>query len=396
MPEREGINDSQDSDDLSLWTDAGTGTATAIADPTPQEPYRPPRVPHGLPHVVRFATESGPLLPWEVRSLVILVSRYGNVKGEASVAVSTLCEITNTGSKNTIEHRLQLACDVGIMRKDSGKGGQDRKSNTYVFLGEDRGWEPLPMDDRPGTNPIVALAQVRRRNEELSARNQALETELERLKAEIAQLRNGGAIGHPDVTNGEDGSPPHEATHSYEIEGPRGSPESHVAIGHSGVTNGEGEIPSEEGSHSYGIGDSELLPEGHGAIGHSGVTNGEDAGQQYLARRARVEALVLEHRAYYDRSFRSGVLSAIEYFCRSAENEAELNRQAGILRAGQDPRAQDATPPRDNQSPPPRVNPETGRREVEFCPDCNSPYTTFNGEERCPDCTHRRRRESEA
>ena len=40
---------------------------------------------------------------------------------------------------------------------------------------------------------------------------------------------------------------------------------------------------------------------------------------------------------------------------------------------------------------------ESGRREVEFCPDCNSPYTTFNGEERCPDCTDlRRRREREA
>ena len=401
MPEREGINDSQDFDDLSAWVDAGAGAATAIADPTPEEPYRPPRVPHGLPHVVRFATESGPLLPWEVRSLVILVSRYGNVKGEASVAVSTLCEITNTGSKNTIEHRLQLACDVGILRKDSGKGGQDRKSNTYVLLGEDRSWEPLPMDDRPGTNPIVALAQVRRRNEELSAKNQALETELERLRAEIAQLRIDIPIGHPDVTNGEASPTPGEASRSYEREDPHISPENHGAIGHSGVTNGEEETRPEEGSLSYETGDPIPSPGESGAIGHSGVTNGEDEGQQYLARRARVEALVLEHRPYYDRSFRGGVLSAIEFFSRSAENEAELNRQAGILGAGQDPRAQDAGPPKDNESqdnesPRPRVNPETGRREVEFCPDCNSPYTTFNGEERCPDCTGRRRREREA
>ena len=105
---------------------------------------------------------------------------------------------------------------------------------------------------------------------------------------------------------------------------------------------------------------------------------------------------MLEHRPYYDRSFRGGVLTAIEFFSRSDENEQELLRQAGILEAGQDPRAQDAGPPKGNEGPPPRVNPETGRREVEFCPDCNSPYTTFNGEERCPDCTDRRRRESEA
>ena len=47
------------------------------------------------------------------------------------------------------------------------------------------------------------------------------------------------------------------------------------------------------------------------------MTGEPDEGQQYLARRARVEALVTEHRGYYDRSFRGGVLSAIEYFSRS-------------------------------------------------------------------------------
>ena len=82
------------------------------------------------------------------------------------------------------------------------------------------------------------------------------------------------------------------------------------------------------------------------------MTGEPDEGQQYLARRARVEALVTEHRGYYDRSFRGGVLSAIEYFSRSAENEAELNRQAGILRAGRDPSAQDAGPPKGNEASP--------------------------------------------
>ena len=57
-----------------------------------------------------------------------------------------------------------------------------------------------------------------------------------------------------------------------------------------------------------------------------------DEGQEYLSRRARVEALVLAHRGYYDRSFdRRGVLGAIEFFSRSAENEQELLRQADIL-----------------------------------------------------------------
>ena len=165
---------------------------------------------------------------------------------------------------------------------------------------------------------------------------------------------------------------------------------------HSGVTDGSAESMPKETPRSREAPDPEPSPTPQEATGHSEVTGEPDEGQQYLARRARVEALVTEHRGYYDRSFRGGVLSAIEYFSRSAENEAELNRQAGILRAGRDPSAQDAGPPKGNEGQSPRVNPETGRREVEFCPDCNSPYTTFNGEERCPDCTDRRRREREA
>ena len=42
-------------------------------------------------------------------------------------------------------------------------------------------------------------------------------------------------------------------------------------------------------------------------------------GRSTWARRARVEKLVLDHRAYYTRSFtRGGLPSAVEYFSRSA------------------------------------------------------------------------------
>ena len=130
---------------------------------------------------------------------------------------------------------------------------------------------------------------------------------------------------------------------------------------------------------------------------NSELSNGSGGGQEYLARRDRVESLVMKQRAYYDRSFhRRGVLGAIEYFSRSAENEQELVRQVGILDAGQDPARAGNEARQQTEGPTPPVNPESGRREVEYCPDCGSPYTTFNGEERCPDCTGRRRRESEA
>ena len=414
---------------LSSAENAGTSVSAL-------EPYTPPNVPHGLPHVVRFATLSSMDLPLEVRFLIIMLARFSNVDGVASVAVSTLCEICRIGSKNTVERWVGLAADVGILRKEPGKGGKDRKSNSYTFLGTARDWAALPVG-RPDTNPIVALAQARRLIEELqprAARVDELEAELVLLRAEMALLRNGIANGHPEVTNGE-GEPPAAApTDSYETALPEDSRGSHRAIGHLEVTNGSPENPPEVASHSYETPNSGSSQESHGAIGHpevtdgsastppdenphsheapdskpssatqeptghSVVTSGSDEGQEYLARRGRVEALVTEHRGYYDRSFRGGVLSAVHHFSLNDGNEQELLRQISVIRAGQEPGSSGAGAAQGLERPPPREErlTESGRREVEYCPDCSSPYTTFNGEERCPDCADRRRRESEA
>ena len=264
-----------------------------------------------------------------------------------------------------------------------GRGGKDRKSNTYVFLGAEREWGPLPVG-RPDTNPIVALAQARRRIEEL--------------EAELALLRNGHSKAHPEVTNGEGEPPAAPPADSYDNPVSDGSQGSHGAIGHSEVPNGPAKRPTETASHSYDNPVSDGSQGSHGAIGHSEVPNGLDEGQEYLARRARVEALVMEHRSYYDRRFRGGLLSAIHHFSLNSENEDDLLRQAHVLRAGQEPRSSGAGAAQGAEAATPREEPptESGRREVEFCPDCSSPYTTFNGEVRCPDCTGRRRRESEA
>ena len=353
-------------------------TSTAVSA---LEPYAPPNVPHGLPHVVRFATLSSMDLPLEVRFLIIMLARFANVDGVASVAVSTLCEICRIGSKNTVERWVGLAIDVGILRKEPGRGGKDRKSNTYVFLGAEREWGPLPVG-RPDTNPIVALAQARRRIEEL--------------EAELALLRNGHSNAHPEVTNGDGEPPAAPFADSYETSDSGELHETHRAIGRSKVTNGPAERPTEPAFHSYENPIPDSSRGSHEAIGHSGVTNGLDEGQEYLSRRTRVEKLVLEHRGYYDRSFTGGVLSAIHYFAESPDREIELLRQVDLRRRAQEPDDSGAGPSEGIEGRYSPTNPETGRSEVEYCPDCGSPYTTFNGEERCPDCTGRRRRESEA
>ena len=370
----------------STGTHANGATATPVAA---TQPYIHPTIPLGLPHVVQFVEASLCQLPMSVRFVGDRLSRYANAKGEVSMAASFLCQITGLGSRNTADHHLRLIESLGVLEKKPGQGGKDRKSNTYVFLGQARNWKPLPTE-RPGTDPWVALAQARRENE-------ALRGEIEELQAELARLMNGGTIAHPGVTDGGGVPHPEQPSHSYETADPSGSTGESGAIAHSELSNGSETVPPQEGSHSYGTADPDGSTGESEAIAHSELSNGKNEAQEYLARRDRVESMVIKHRAYYDRSFhRRGVLGAIEYFSRSVENQQELVRQVGILDAGQDPAKATDEAPQQTEGPAPPVNQETGRREVEYCPDCGSPYTTFNGEERCPDCTDLRRRESQA
>ena len=366
------------------------------------EPYIPPNVPHGLPHVVRFATLSSMDLPVEARFLIVTLARYADQSGMASVALDTLCAICRIGSHHTVTRYITMAEEIGILQKIPGQGGKDRQSNKYLFMGEERRWRPLPVG-HPDDNPIIILAAARRHIEELEtqvARIPELEAQaalVEELQAELARLRNGAAIGHAAVTDGGPRSLEESLPGSYETDEPGTPGESDGAIRHSGVTDGESENHPGAGSHSYETPAQSGSRETSEAIRHSGVTDGSDEGQEYLARHARVEELVMRHQAYYERSFdRRGSLGAIEYFSRSAENEEELLRQVRILDAGQEPRAAPT-----GTSPP---EPESRRRAAENaeryavgqCPDCGKPYATYGGAEYCTDCTDRRRRESEA
>ena len=123
-----------DDPSLSSALSSAGNASTAISA---LEPYTPPNVPHVLPHVVRFATLSSMDLPLEVRFLIIMIARFADVHGVASVANSTLGEICRIGSHHTVERWISLAADVGILRKEPGKGGKDRKSNSYTFLSAD-------------------------------------------------------------------------------------------------------------------------------------------------------------------------------------------------------------------------------------------------------------------
>ena len=353
----------------------GNGSTDAPVDNP--DPFVPPRIPVGLPHVVQFVEGSLYHLPQTIQNVGQKMSRYADKDGVVSIALPFLCNITGLGSHHTAGHAIQVMASLGVLVKHPSKGGKDRRSNKYTFLGSDRTWRPLPAEPR-GTDPWVALSKSRRENEVLRA-------ELEELKARMALMTN----GHSEVTDGDGPTAPD----SYESSDPL---DEGVAISHSGVTDGGGAPAPETTSHSYENQDSGDSAGGFRAISHSGVTDGPGGGPEYLARRARVEKLVLEHRVYYTRSFnRGGLPSAVEYFSRSPEHEQELMDQVSLLDTGGDPRQNGGLPPPETGDPPhPSAAPD--RYAVGECPDCGRPFATHGGAEYCTDCTERRRRESEA
>ena len=379
----------------------------------------PPRIPVGLPSVVQFVEGSLYNESLTVQNVGSKMARYANKDGVVSIALVYLCWITGLGSHHTVTHAIEVMRSLGIIEKSPGQGGNDRKSNTYRFLGEKSRWKP-PKAIPPGTNLTAALRRSLEDNEALTQENDGLRAQVEELRARLSLMTNGHTaltdggepphagshesgdsvspdrpIGHSGVTGGEDDPSPEEVRRSYESQESGSAPGEHGAIGHSTVTDGEGESPPEEAGHSYETEASDASQEIRGPIGHSEVTDGLDEGQEYLARRERVQALVMEQRAYYGRSFRGGLLSAIEFFARSDDNEADLLRQVEILRAGQEPTESGSGPPRERDAPSVPMT-ASGRPEVEYCPDCGSPYTTFNDEVRCPDCAYlQRRRERE-
>ena len=218
--------------------------------------YTPPQVPVGHYDVIRFARESGTLPSFSIRSLAVLIAHYAKFHGDqekhqyvAEVPTSVLCELTGKGSPNTIRAWTKLIEGVGIFKIYTQKGGNDRVATRYVFLGDERNWEPLPME-HANTDPYVSIARLRRREEDYKQRILELE--------ELAQYR---ANGHSKVTNGAvtDGESPvatgaEAPSPSYEEASESPTPKreplgaNNEAIGHLKVTDGE-EEESEQQAH---------------------------------------------------------------------------------------------------------------------------------------------------
>lgn len=375
----------------------GSSPDTAAPD---RQPYVAPVIPMGLPHVVQFVT--GSLLDQSAKCQLVgdRMSRYAQADGTVAMAQTFICEISGLGSKNTAIKYLEAMRARGILEIVDGQGGNDRKSKRYRFLGERFGWKPVPVE-RPGTDFRTALYEARQEIRDLRDENHSLRAANERLQAQLALLTTGTASGHPEaishpishleVTNGEGPGTPESASGSYETAPSEDTQEPGSPIRHSEVTNGEGPDTPGTASGSYETAVSEDAQEPEASIRHSDVTNGPTEGQAYLARRARVQPLVLEFRDYYDASYRGGTNSAVHYFSQNADTEQELLMQVETLRADQEAAAEETGPPGSTEPPG-----ASGRREVEYCPDCGSPFTTFRGADYCPDCTIRRRRQGEA
>ena len=164
--------------------------------------------------------------------------------------------------------------------------------------------------------------------------------------------------------------------------------------------NGEREIPLDEASHSYATHrfrrpSGGVLP----PLITLKVAMVPDAGQEYLARRHRVESHGDEAPEFITTA------PSTEEVCWARSNISPAPMKTRMIWSARwaswtpatilPGRAMKLPKQREGPSPScePGDRPQGGRV---LCPDCNSPYTTFNGADRCPDCTYRRRRESEA
>ena len=341
--------------------------------PEKRQPYVPPVIPMGLAHVVQFVT--GSLLDQSAKCQLVgdRMSRYAQADGTVSMAQTFICEISGLGSKNTAIKYLETMRARGILEIEDEQGGNTRKSKRYRFLGEQFGWKPVAVE-RPGTDFRAALYEARQEIRDLREENDNLRANNELLQAQLDLLTNETATGHPEaishseVTNGEGVGTPETPSHSYEKASPESPHEPSAPIRHFEVTNGEGSRTPETASGSYETASPEPVEEPSDSIRPFEVTNGLTEGQEYLARRARVQPLVMEFRAYYDTSYRGGTNSAVHYFSRSADTERELLMQVETLRADREAAAEATGPPGAAEQPE-----SSGRSEVEYCPDCGTP-----------------------
>ena len=365
---------------------------------TEKKAYVPPVIPMGIPHVVQFVT--GSLLDQSPKCQLVgdRMSRYADADGWVSIAQEFICEITGVGSKNTVIKYHEFMVKRGILLIKDVQGGNERKSKRYRFLGEHSNWQPLQVEE-PGTDYRVELYEARKIIRELEADNTDLRADNEELRARLELLTNGSANDHTEAIRRSDSQlevtdgprlEPTDAPHSSYESGVKDDPaEDSGANRHFEVTDGSGLETAESPSDNYETECSSEPPKGSTASRHFGLRDGRTEGQEYLARRARVEPLVMEFRDHYHRSFRGGIPAAVHYFSESAEREEELQVQLATLRADREAAGHD--PPQAADEPIP-----SGRRGVEPCPDCDRPFTTHGGAEYCPECTLRRIRGGES
>ena len=222
------------------------------------------------------------------------------------MAASFLCQITGLGSRNTPTTISGSSNPWESWR--SGREGREGPQEQHLCLSGRGPQLEAPPHGETRHRPLGCPCPV-------PQGERGTEAEIEELQAELARHMNGGAIAHPELSNG-DGVPHQEQPpHSYETAYPGGSSEESGPIAHPELSNGPETAPTQEASHSYETAGSGGSPRESIPIAHSELSNGAGEGQEYLSRRDRVESLVMRHRTYYDRSFhRRGVLGAIEYF----------------------------------------------------------------------------------
>ena len=160
--------------------------------------------PEGIPHVVAWALNTGPVIPDTHRIVLHAIAAHATEDGFASVSMARIAWLVGCG-RQAVARRIMFLEDHELLEQQehiSEKGLGYR----YRLTGLDRNWVPLPKD--PTHAPTVAGA-YRARLQSLQGRIQEAEAESARKDGIIRRLLEehggaGGGGGSPGGTSGRE------------------------------------------------------------------------------------------------------------------------------------------------------------------------------------------------
>ena len=112
--------------------------------------YKAPNIPSPNPALLKWVQLSTGSLPPGARYFFTIHCCYASHQTlNAKVSVRTMAKVCRIGSYNTVIKFLGMGVDIGLLEKQGNRQPFDRTPDSYVYLAEEWGYEPIPVG-KPG------------------------------------------------------------------------------------------------------------------------------------------------------------------------------------------------------------------------------------------------------